>query len=71
MDIIAGTLLDCETAGGGHVVMRALGPPEQGRDFPVIWVCTPEDYERSGSMPDGVPWPRSAVRVLEGAETVE
>jgi hypothetical protein len=65
MDIIAGTLLDCETADGGRAVMRALGPPEQGRDFLVVWVCTPEDYERSGRLPDGVPWPRTALRVLE------
>lgn len=68
MDIQAGTLLECETADGSHAVMRALGPPEQGRDFRVVWVCTPEEYDRSGTKPEGVPWPYSAVRVLERAQ---
>lgn len=67
MDIQAGTVLECETAGGGTAVMRALGPPEQGRDFLVVWVCTPAEYDRPGPKPDGVPFPRSAVRILEGA----
>ncbi len=65
MDIQAGTLLECETADGTYAVMRALGPPEQGRDFRVVWVCTPGEYDSSGTQPEGVPWPLSAVRVLE------
>ena len=68
MEIQAGTLLDAETAGGGHVPMRALGAPEQGHDFRVVWVCTLEEYERAretGGEPRGIPWPYSAVRVLE------
>jgi len=72
MEIQAGTLLDAETAGGGHVPMRALGPPEQGYDFRVVWVCTPEEYGRAqeaGEEPDGIPWPYSAVRVLERADS--
>jgi len=68
MAIQAGTLLECETADGGYAVMRALGPPEQGRDFRVVWVCTPDEYDRTGTNPDGVPWPYSAVRVLEHAQ---
>jgi hypothetical protein len=70
MEIQAGTLLECETAGGGHVTMRALRPPEQGYDFRVVWVCTQEAYDwaqRSEGEPAGIPWPYSAVlRVLEG-----
>jgi len=64
MEIQAGTLLECETAGGGHAVMRALGPPAQGHDFRVVWVCTPEEYtraQRADEEPSGVPWPYSAV----------
>jgi hypothetical protein len=68
MDIQAGTMLECETADGSPAVMRALGPPEQGRDFRVVWVCTPEEYSPSGVQPEGVPWPYSAVRVLEHAQ---
>ena len=67
VDIEAGTLLECETADGGHAVMRALGPPEQGRDFRVVWVCTPQEYARAGTKPEGVPWPCTAVRVIEQA----
>ena len=68
MEIQAGTLLECETAGGRHVVMRALGPPEQGQDFRVVRVCTQEEFgraERAGEEPSAIPWPYSAVlRVL-------
>jgi hypothetical protein len=65
MDIQVGTLLECETADGGYAVMRALGPPEQGRDFRVVWVCTPEEYDRPGANLDGIPWPYSSLRVLD------
>jgi hypothetical protein len=67
MEIRAGDLLKCETAGGGHVTMRALGTVEQGYDFPVVWVCTPEEYDRAQEAEDeadGLPWPYSAVRVV-------
>ncbi len=68
MEIQAGTLLDAETAGGGRVLMRALGPPEQGHDFRVVWVCTPEEYDRAQQAddePHGIPWPYSALRIPE------
>ena len=68
MEIQRGALLECETAGGDHVTMRALGAVVQGStNFPVVWVCTPEEYERAvaaGTEPDGIPWPSSALRVL-------
>ena len=70
VEIRRGTLLECETAGGGHVTMRALGGVVQGYDFPVVWVCTQEEYARAeaaGAEPDGIPWPASAVRVIEQA----
>jgi hypothetical protein len=70
MEIRAGALLDCETAGGGHVHMVALGSVVQGYDFPVVWVCTQEEFARAqetGDEPDGIPWPFSSVRVLEAA----
>jgi len=68
MEIRAGTLLECETAGGGHARMVALGSVIQGYDFPVVWVCTQEEYARAQQTedkPDGLPWPSSSVRVLE------
>jgi hypothetical protein len=60
--------VECETAGGGHATMRALGGVVQGYDFPVVWVCTPEEYARAesaGAEPDGIPWPSSALRALD------
>lgn len=68
MEIRAGTLLDCETAGGGHVHMIALGSVTQGYDFPVVWVCTQEEWARAQEAQDeadGIPWPYSSLRVLE------
>ncbi len=47
--------------------MRALGRPIQGRDFPVVWVCTDNEWERAnaaGDDPDGLPWPLDAVHQL-------
>lgn len=70
MEIRAGALLDCETAGGGHVHMVALGSVVQGQDFPVVWVCTEEEFSRSQQTedePNGLPWPLASVQVLEPA----
>ena len=74
MEIQHGTLLTCETADGGHVTMRALGPAMQGIDFPVVWVCLPEDYEANADAEDGprgIPWPLTAVHAVEDAEAVD
>jgi hypothetical protein len=71
MDIRSGMLVECETAGGGHVTMRALSGVVQGYDFPVVWVCTPEEYaqvEAVGTEPDRIPWPSSALQVLDEAQ---
>lgn len=70
MTIEPGMLLEATTASGSVVLMRATGRPEKGRDFPVVWVCTEEEYERSqeaGDEPDALPWPLSAIRVPEHA----
>lgn len=62
--------VEVTTAGGEHLPMKALGAPTRGRDFPVLWVSTPEEYERAemeGREPDGLPWPLTAVREFEPA----
>jgi len=67
MEITAGTKLMVITASGEQVPMRAIRHPQRGSDFPVVWVCTETEFERcerSGSEPDGVPWPLDAVREL-------
>jgi hypothetical protein len=70
MDIARGTLLQVETASGDLATMRALGPPQQGRDFRVVWVCTEAEFiraEQVGEEPHGLPWPYSAVRAVMAA----
>jgi hypothetical protein len=67
MAIKSGTTVEVTTASGDHVVMRALGSPQRGRDFPVVWVCTPEEYDRAqkeGGEPDGLPWPVDSMKEL-------
>lgn len=47
--------------------MRAIGVPVRGRDFPVVWVCTEEEYEQAlaaGEEPSGLPWPLDAVKAV-------
>lgn len=70
MAIRVGDRVEVTTADGEQVVMRALGGPMQGRDFPVVWVCTEDEYmraERDKDEPDGLPWPLNALRELEVA----
>jgi hypothetical protein len=67
MNIQRGDLVDATTAGGGVVRMRALGTPTQGHNFPVVWVCTQDEWDRAaatGDDPDGLPWPLDAVHEL-------
>lgn len=71
MVITRGNPLEVRTASGAIVRMRALGEPSRGRDFPVVWVCTPEEYESATDEdrePDGLPWPLDAVVLPEPAD---
>ena len=71
MEIVRGARLEVETANGDHVVMRALGRPGRGRDVVVVWVCTEDEFksaEIEGEQPHGIPWPLSAVRLLNDPE---
>ncbi|MCA1695853.1 MAG: hypothetical protein LC749_14595 [Actinobacteria bacterium] len=55
-------------AFGRELPKIALGSPELGEDFAVIWVSRPEEWEaaqREGREPDAVPWPIEDVTVLE------
>lgn len=64
MTIQRGTILEATTASGSTVLVRALDKPIRGRDFPVVWVCTPEEWDRAvltAEEPDGLPWPLNAV----------
>lgn len=68
MAIEPGTLVEAVTASGTPVHLRALGGPVKGLDFPVVWVCTEEEYaqgQQSGELVRGVPWPLDSVKELE------
>jgi hypothetical protein len=59
MAITTGALVEVVTASGRTARMRAMGEPTQGRDFPIVWVCTEGEYEVGTS--EGIPWPLNAV----------
>lgn len=65
MTINRGDVLEATTASGVVEHLRALGAPSRGHDFPVVWVCTEDEWRRSqsaGDEADGLPWPLDAVR---------
>jgi hypothetical protein len=46
----------------------AISGVEEGHDFPVVWVATPEEWEASqaeGRQADGLPWPAEDVQPTE------
>ncbi|HEX6872667.1 MAG TPA: hypothetical protein VF163_16340 [Micromonosporaceae bacterium] len=60
----AGTPVNVTTASGEQVRMIATSGLTRGRDFPVVWVTTPDDFEnarRTGADMDPLPWPASDV----------
>lgn len=61
-----GTTVEVRNAFGKVVQMVAVTSPEAGLDFPIVWVCSPEAYERAqvaGVEPEVIPWPLDAVKV--------
>ena len=77
MAIKPGALLAATTASGAVVQMRAIGVPVRGHDFPVVWVCTEQEYETAKAAGvdhadmGGIPWPLDAVREMSSDETSE
>jgi len=70
MAITRGDVVQATTASGEVVSLRALGAPEPGHSFEVLWVATEAEWdraERDGDEPDGLPWPTSAIRDLASA----
>jgi hypothetical protein len=60
-----GDLVLATTADGQEVRMRAVRAPEPGRDFPVVWLATEEEYRRAlaaSDEADSIPWPLDSVR---------
>lgn len=70
MKITPGTLVEVVNARGERTERVALSGVVAGRDFPVVWVCRPEEMEAAaaeGRDAEGVPWPAEDVRVLDPA----
>lgn len=64
MSISKGDAVIVRTAYGSQVPMVAMSGIERGRDFPIIWVCTPEDFARDGFERNANwrPWPTEDVQ---------
>ncbi len=47
---------------------RAITGVVRGADFPVVWVCSEDEWEtatREGREPEGDPWPAEDVKTVE------
>lgn len=64
MEIKRGDRVTVRTAFGDQLERVALSAIEMGRDFPVVWVCSSEEWDaREGAdQPVGLPWPADDVR---------
>jgi hypothetical protein len=52
---------------------RALTGVQPGHDFPVVWVCSEEEWQDAqaeGREPEGLPWPAEDVRLAEKPEAM-
>ncbi|HEV2071513.1 MAG TPA: hypothetical protein VGR26_17125 [Acidimicrobiales bacterium] len=59
-----GTTVEARNAFGEAVAMVAVTAPQAGLDFPIVWVCSPEEYERAqaaGEEPEAIAWPLDAL----------
>lgn len=69
MDIQPGSRVLVRTAFDNMVARRAVTGVEAGIDFPVVWVCTEEEWaaaQQNGSPVEGDPWPMEDVSLPEG-----
>jgi hypothetical protein len=69
MTIQPGNRVLVRTAFDELVQRRALSGVEAGVDFPVVWVCTEEEWnaaENGGPAAEGDPWPAEDVSLAEG-----
>jgi hypothetical protein len=65
-----GAMVVCACAYGRDRVNRALTGVVAGGDFPVVWACSPREWNAAsaeGRDPDGIPWPAGDVRLVGAA----
>ncbi len=70
MEIKRGDAVTVRTAFGDLLERVALTGVEMGRDFPVVWVCSRDEWgaSKGGSEElDGLPWPADDVLLSEPA----
>lgn len=68
MEINRGDRVTVRTAFGDQLERVALTSIEMGKDFPVVWVCSPAEWETrdiEGQGPVGLPWPADDVGLAE------
>ena len=67
MEIKRGDRVTVRTAFGDRLERVALSAIEMGRDFPVVWVCSPEEWEarEQPDPPIGLPWPAEDVELVD------
>lgn len=66
VEIERGNAVLVRTYEGNQLPRLALTGVIAGHDFPVVWVCRPEEWEAAtaeGRDPVGVPWPAEDVEV--------
>lgn len=66
-----GSRVKALTATGDELLMVALSGPVAGHDIPIVWICSPEEYEEStgsGEEPDAMAWPLSGLTSLDPAD---
>ena len=52
---------------------RAVTGVQPGHDFPVVWVCSEEEWQAARGVdrePQGLPWPAEDVRLAETPEAM-
>ncbi len=65
--IRVGDLVVARNALGAENERRAASGVIEGWDFPVVWVCTEEEWFRAaaeGESPEAIPFPADDVRLL-------
>jgi hypothetical protein len=70
MEIKAGDHVIAVNARGERSERIALSEVVMGRDFPVIWICRPDEWitaQAEGRQPESVPWPAEDVHPQQDA----
>lgn len=68
MEIRRGDTVTVRTAFGDLLERVALTGVEMGRDFPVVWVCSLEEWTAASNesdLPEGLPWPADDVQLVD------